>query len=391
MSVRIAILRGGLVASFVACAGCDSRTLGPPPTDAPDGGPAIVADGLPPLARKIDLLFMVDNSSSMSASQEDLRRGFSRFMEVFKNLPGGVPDVHMAVISSDMGVGHDEVAGCNATGGDNGEFQHGVARGALDCTSTGLIPGATYISSTGGENPQNNFSGDIGDVFRCIAPIGQTGCGFENPLRSVARALGADGQPPPSANRGFLRPDAYLGIVLITNEDDCSAASPSFYDIQNNSNLAARLGPPGNFRCAEFGYLCDGARPGRQAPNGLVTDVVSYGTCVPAESGELVPVSSFVRMIKSLKPDPRQIFVASIQGMPEPFEVRWRSAPFVGDPPWPEIGHSCIGGNGSYADPGIRLQSFVAAFGANGLVFPICNDDFGPALHQIASTMTRYL
>jgi hypothetical protein len=378
----------GVIAVGIALSGaCGDRSLGPPFVPPPHG---VVDGGHTAANRKIDILFMVDNSASMGPSQANLRANFAHFMDVLKNLPGGMPDLHLAVVSSDMGVGHGDIPGCNAAGGDRGVFHHGVGAGA-GCSATGLAPGATYISSTGGANPQTNFTGDITDVFTCIAPIGETGCGFENQLRSITRALGADGETPPVENQGFLRPDAYLGIVMVSNEDDCSAATSGFYDVVTHTTMASRLGPPGNFRCAEFGYLCNGARPDRNAPNGLVTDTVSYESCVSAESGELVPVSSFVRMIRSLKPDPSQILVASIQGVSAGLEVHWKRPALTPDPPWPEIAHACTGGDGSFADPGIRLQTFVGAFGGNGLVFPICADNFGPALSTIAQTMAQPL
>ena len=93
------------------------------------------------------------------------------------------------------------------------------------------------------------------------------------------RALGADGfGGPPAENAGFLRPDAYLAIILITNEDDCSASpgqGPNnripLFDTRSNTNIASQLGPPANFRCNEFGHLCDDGsgnytHPNRNAP-----------------------------------------------------------------------------------------------------------------------------
>jgi hypothetical protein len=351
------------------------------------------------LNRKIDLLFMIDNSSSMKNSQNNLRDNFPRFMDVLKELRDGLPDLHIAVVSSDMGAGNDHNVGCNATGGDNGEFHFGVGANATGCTTTGLMPDQHFIASTGGASAVNNFVGDITEVFRCIAPIGDAGCGYENQLRSIVRALGADGLgAPPALNQGFLRSNAYLGIVMITNEDDCSAQNPgAFYNQMPDSNMSSRLGPPGNFRCAEFGYLCGGTRPSRTAPNGTVGETMSYDSCVSAESGELIPVSDFAAAIKKLKPDPaNQILVASIQGLAppltnQPFTARWKAAGVTSDPPWPDIAHSCVASDDSFADQGIRIQQFVQQFGGNGLVYSICEDNFGPALNTIAQKLTQFL
>ena len=157
-------------------------------------------------------------------------------MTALKNLPGGLPNIHIGVISSDMGAGDGSIAGCDATGGKNGVFQY-TPRGT--CTATNLAPGATYISDVDGVR---NYTGHLEDVFTCIAALGESGCGFERQFAAITRALGADGQPPPPENQGFLRPDAYLAIVMITNEDDCSATSESFYDTSSNTErgVAAR-------------------------------------------------------------------------------------------------------------------------------------------------------
>ena len=93
--------------------------------------------------RNVDMLFLVDDSSSMRLSQENLNRNFPRFMTTLQAAPQGLPNIHVAVISSDMGAGDGSVVGCNTTGGKQGIFQY-TPRGT--CTASGLSDGATYIS-----------------------------------------------------------------------------------------------------------------------------------------------------------------------------------------------------------------------------------------------------
>ena len=75
--------------------------------------------------RDIDILFLVDNSPSMKEEQDNLRANFRVFMEELKKIPGGLPNVHIGVISSDLGAGSKPLAngGCNRIGGDRGIFQ----------------------------------------------------------------------------------------------------------------------------------------------------------------------------------------------------------------------------------------------------------------------------
>jgi hypothetical protein len=356
---------------------CTARTLGEPQID-----PAITRTTSGPIVvnRNVDLLFLVDDSSSMRASQDNLLRNFPVLMNALEGIPGGLPNVHIAVASSDMGAGDGSIAGCDATGGKNGVFQY-TARG--NCTATGLDPGATFISNVGGVK---NYTGNLSEVFSCIAALGDFGCGFEQPFAAMTRALGADGQPPPLENQGFLRPDAYLAVVLITNEDDCSVQPGiPIYDTTANMTLADPLGPVTNFRCNEFGHICDGAPPSRHAPGGDVNATKTYASCQPAESsGLLRTVAETAARLKALKADPEQVIFAAITGPETPYTVHWKTPVANDSGPWPEVSHSCTASDGSFADPSVRTSALVREFGANGLVLPICADDFAPALGRIA-------
>jgi hypothetical protein len=47
--------------------------------------------------------------------------------------------------------------------------------------------------------------------------------------------------------------------------------------------------------------------------------------------------------------------------------------------------------DGSFADPSIRVNEWVAAFGANGIASSICDANFGPTLQQIAARIGTLL
>ena len=343
--------------------------------------------------RNVDMLFLVDDSSSMRLSQANLERNFPTFMTTLQNAPQGLPNLHVAVISSDMGAGDGSVASCDATGGKNGIFQY-TPRGS--CATNPLMAGNTYIIDSGG---QKNYTGALADAFTCIAALGETGCGFEHQFASILRALGADGRAAPAENQGFLRPEAYLAIVLITNEDDCSASPVvPLFDTGSNTNIMSQLGPPANFRCNEFGHMCDGMHPSRSAPNNDVAATVTYNNCTSNDTeGYLLSVVDTANRIKGLKPDPSQVIVAAITGPATPYTVNWK-APSTADTscgaascPWPVIAHSCTAPDTSFADPGVRVGEFVKEFGANGLVLPICSDNFAPSLQRIGDLINASL
>ena len=275
-----------------------------------------MVDGSEPVVfkptRAVDILFVIDDSSFTTRMQDNLLRNFPTFLTRLLD-PPGLPSLHLAVISTDLGAGDGSVAGCDATGGKNGIFQY-TARGT--CPTSGLDPGATFISDIDGVR---NYSGNLADVFSCIAALGESGCGFEHQLAAITRALGADGRAAPAENQGFLRPDAFLVIVVVSDEDDCSAPPDSpLFDTTANTTLESPLGPPGNFRCNEFGHLCNGARPPRLPPSGNANDVVTLEGCVAAEDqGMLIPVSTVAAQIRSLKRFPdKQIWSARSPARP---------------------------------------------------------------------------
>lgn len=336
-----------------------------------------------PIDRKLDIVFMIDDSTSMTPLQNKLTASFPSFMHVLESLPGGLPDVHIGVVSSSMGAGRNPgVAQC-PTGGDRGVFQNRAV--GTTCAAGSLNAGQRFISNIGGVA---NYTGDISDVFGCIAALGDAGCGFEHQFASVLRALGADGQPPPSENAGFLRDDAALAIVLITNEDDCSAPHNTTLFDQTSQLVSDPFGPLQSYRCNEYGHLClyDGKlqAPPRQ-PDGEVT----LSGCVSNEKGPLDPVADFVTFLKGLKGDPARVFLAAVTGPATPYVVGLTAPTLQDASQWPIIEHSCQDADGTYADPSVRIAQAVNAFGGHGLLASICDDTMGPVLQKISTQLSR--
>src|ERR1022692_462187 len=216
ISLKVAVPCSKVVpalAAFLALTGAEGCE-----PQMPGGGAEIVTRSVTASARKVDILFMVDNSSSMTSMQQKMLVQIPMFIESLQSLPNGLPDIHLAVVSSDMGAPSDSDIGCSQVGDDGNFFSQPEA----PCVATGLAMGATFITDDATGVTKNFAAADpagLAAVFQCLALLGSNGCGFEHQLASVARALGADGSPPPSVNAGFLRPDAELAIVLLTNED----------------------------------------------------------------------------------------------------------------------------------------------------------------------------
>lgn len=229
---------------------------------------------------KIDLLFMIDNSGSMSDKQAILRLAVPDLVERLVNpvcidaagrqyeppppgeiCPPGkirefepVEDIHIGVISSSLGDLTANTA-CPAQGSSQGaadgvDMAHllgSLPRGE----GTGAAPGGFLEWRTGVTDPER-FSSDFA---RMIERVGERGCGFEAsleawyrflidpyPYRELARvpcneedtrmrciepARDASGnllvdEVLLEQRRAFLRTDSLVAVIMLSDENDCS-------------------------------------------------------------------------------------------------------------------------------------------------------------------------
>jgi hypothetical protein len=259
-----------------------------PSSEMPDPSDAVAADagaidanpGAPP-QRPLDLLFVIDNSISMADKQQLLRQVsdvLDRFAHPacvdaagnqFASPPAGeacgagqrlqfepVTDVHLGVISTSLGDGGANVA-CPVEG-----FPRFLPERADMAHLLGSLPRA----SAAGANEEGFVSWRAGEdealaserFGNLLAAAGESGCGWEMPLEAwyrflvdpfpyagltrvqcpgsdstglncVQPATAGDGrilldEPLLTQRQAFLRPDSRLGIVMLTDENDCSLA-----------------------------------------------------------------------------------------------------------------------------------------------------------------------
>jgi hypothetical protein len=317
---------------------------------------------------KLDLLFMIDDSPSMEEEQANLARNFPRLIDALKALPAGFPDLHLGVVSSDMGAGSALLAGpCASSIGDRGVLQVHSGCG-LD-----LNKGRYLISQGGGT--QNNFDGDISDVFACLASLGTNGCGFEHQLQSVRMALSGF----VSDNAGFLRSDAHLAVVYITDEDDCSAPADTtfFQDVSSN-------GQDSSLRCSLAGHVCSGKAP----PAEVFSTPLANCSASSDGGGKLIPVQTFVDEMKLLRT--QSVSVSVIGGWPADVASANYAIGYDTTSLYPDQLTSmpiCKSANGK-AVVELRMKQFVDAFGAAGQIMSICQDDFSNAMKQIGDLIS---
>ena len=369
-----ALLLTSIVLGFTGCSDDTSASDDASPTDdasqsidaaptpdatAYDAGPSPDAFQ----AAGVDLLFVIDNSGSMAEEQASLAQGMASFITSLEAANNGtLPSLQIGIVSTDLGGGPFGIANCTGNG-DNGVLQSAPIG---QCEA----PNGAFISDLIGPDQQRvrNYTGALADVFSCIALLGTDGCGFEQPLEAMRRALdGTNAQ-----NDGFRRPDALLAVVILSDEDDCSTADVNMFDT-SQTQIDDPLGPLSSFRCFEFGVQCSPDDPRVAGPR---TDCVSR-----EDSQYMYPIQQYVDFLQTLAPG--NVVVAAIQGNPTPVAV---GSNFEGNP---QLEPSCISGSGE-ASPGVRLAQFLGEFPGVNQIRSIC-DTLPSSLQSFAQLIASQL
>ena len=150
---------------------------------------------------KMDVLFVIDNSSSMTEEQANLSENFPRFIEVLEEFRDGAVDYRVAVTTTGLDLGDLPFGPPIEIPGENGAL---VQQTTCGMTQPWLERGDPGLLS----------------CYACNATVGVSGSSNEMPLLAARLALTeriVDG-----TNLGFLRDDALLAIVIVTDEDDHS-------------------------------------------------------------------------------------------------------------------------------------------------------------------------
>ena len=271
----------------------------------------------------IDILWIIDDSGSMCEEQDNLTRNFEHFIDSMVSLNARF---RLAVVTTDVKDPEKQ-----------GRFQNNPARTASQVceiqpnTSDCPMELPVVIDSDNYLIKPDDISGglrvdELRRDFRCIATVGTEGDGFEKGL--MAARLAMDDELLTTHNVGFLREEAYLVIVFLSDENDCS----------DNYTLPR-----------QNGNECEWRRE------------------------ELVAVQEYVDFFKSIKSDPAKIVVAAIIAPDD--EIHY-------DAPNPVQPSCAIEGQGEGFN-GYRYKELVEMFGENGVYENICQAEFNEALDAI--------
>lgn len=369
--------------------------------------------------RNVDILFVIDNSGSMADEQATLARNFGSLVAELDDLQA---DYRIGVTTTDNG--NLWMPGC---GGDKA---HGGALRVRSCLARAeefqfddddaferacesicqheeieFLP--TKIAGDSEERPRpwiesiggtTNLANGVtpAEAFECIGPQGIRGCGFESHLESMYKTLLKSEQPDEEAF-GFLRQDALLAVIFVTDEADCSAKQDqAFAEAWDVAGTSAQ--------CWAFGVRCE------QTADGVYTNCVSADVTVAGEEGApgeaiLHPISRYIQKLDELEEErrgydsdaQRKVVVSVIGGVPTSYgegqEISYADA--VGDPAYQEqhgIGPGCATSFGKAAPP-VRLRDVASEFSLAERpdMHSVCRDDYSESLTQIADIVGKLL
>lgn len=149
-------------------------------------------NGLEVTQRKIDVLWVIDNSGSMASFQQNLTANFQDFIQDFVQKDY---DFHMAVTTTDA-----YLADPNFRNEPN----------------FALFKNGNSTTGPSGFSVLDSATPDIIGKFKSNVLQGATGSGDERAFSSFREALSSPG------NSGFLRKGSFLAVIILSDEDDFS-------------------------------------------------------------------------------------------------------------------------------------------------------------------------
>ncbi len=385
---------------------------------------------------KVDLLFLIDNSPSMAPKQAELKSRFPQLIQILQDFGKMNPaDYHIGVVTSDLGAGPYNInRGQCHPGGDGAQLQ---AKGAAADASCGTLGNSlNYIEynqkvTDAMGNPTSNLppGQDLATTFGCMASVGDLGCGFEQQLESVYKAL-HDNIP---ANAGFLRDDAILVVVWVTDEDDDCSIDPSSDLFDTSATGMMNYGALLSYRGTQYGLVCDApgsnAGPTQRPPYGDSGGPLNG--CVPAPNpngnvmgvpgsmseGKCIDVSKYINFFTQpkanggVKIDPNDVILVGITAPEVPVQAilanvkapvgPYQTCPGPIDPSGSGcavvLQHSCVSTTNTsfFGDPAVRIRSVINSINAvnpmNSQNTSICDSSYQQALQGLGNIIVSSL
>ncbi len=388
--------------------------------------------------KDVDILFVVDNSGSMGEEQANLSENFGSFISVLE-ADDVKANYRLGITTTDdsnywckgQGVSAAEsgqfvLSSCLSRLGDF-YFSGDDTNAETACTDFCDLDDIAIQPTTTAEDPDpaprpwieniegaTNLPEGVSTIaaMQCFGPQGINGCGFESHLESMWKSLKL-AQDGTQNEFGFLRDNAILSIVFVTDEADCSfnrelqnvvfgeegVGNQVFWslpDVQQSPTSAV---------CWNAGVSCDFSADAEQCTS--VDKDVDGNITTNASEAALYPLSKYTAFVQQLEDDKKdlnpgqEVLVSAIAGVPENYPmIRQLTYAEGADATNPDsfqakfgIGQGCSS-SVAEAVPPVRLKEFAETFlvseDENNL-FSVCSTDYSPALEAIAESIRDQL
>jgi hypothetical protein len=175
-----------------------------------------------------DILFVVDDSCSMDNKQMNLEQNFHTFIQ---NISSGVGDYQIAVVSTNMDMNNfpmGEVGGQTNATYEGAPYFYLTSLDSNACHTVGIQHGCFRGPDPGSRIVTSALPADQQvSKFQANVAVGSCGSGIETGLSAMQSAIQQANQG--GCNQGFLRPDANLVIIVLSDEDDTDATPVDQY------------------------------------------------------------------------------------------------------------------------------------------------------------------
>ncbi len=239
---------------WLLLAGCGRGPLWHFGDDEDDAGDAVEVD-----CDRADFVFVIDDSPSMQTYQRALVDNFPVFIDGVQRVVAHGTDLHVGVVTTDAYAGNP--APCNVLGG-------------FVTATTGAHSSRAQCGPYAAGRSYMTAADDIDETFACAAQVGTQGSQIEQPAGALLAAIDPDG-PAAACNEGFLRGDALLIAVILTDEPDQSEGSPKRWA---QDLLDAKGGNP------DGAVVVSLLRDDEDCPDGMSTDCYPWALQTFTES-----------------------------------------------------------------------------------------------------------
>jgi len=329
MRIKNKLLALGCIAatagSLVCGMACNEHEIEPFASSLVAGKKQLSSSGS---ARAVDILFVIDNSNSMSEEQLGLDKNFGKFID---RLTEANADYRIAVVTTSDAQSILAASKAFNTAANSAFFTFAKKslqdaynlksdaafdsfRSTLTSTCSAYFKDASYISSEAIDAKFKSgafdtllsatnleFANDaekkkevLKNLFRCTAMAGISGDPIERGLSTMWKAL--------SSNQDFKREGSILSVVFVTDENDCS----DVYFDDNGSAVLARdnvtTPTASNIMSEKSTKDCENKRNIEDSCTITKRDAVTYssenGTVLVAASGQPIEYNGEKKLLR---------------------------------------------------------------------------------------------